>query len=91
MTWSRSTATSSRSSRCIDVRRSEFTRAVAAEFGARASSVTSDLVLRGVGYRTAEQALADGEDARVVWLALCEEADVPLARRHGVGRLDPRR
>jgi len=26
-----------------------------------------------------------------VWLALCEETDVPRERRYGVGRLEPRR
>ena len=51
----------------------------------------TDLSLSGVGYRTAAQALSDGVPPRDVWLALCIEADVPEARRHGVGLLDPRR
>lgn len=73
------------------MRRSEFDRAVRDEFGARGTYLVSDLVLSSVGERTAAEALAAGEPPRGVWLALCVEADVPLARRHGVGRLDPNR
>ncbi len=42
-----------------------------------AASVAKDYVLEGVGGRTAIQALADGEDVRTVWLAVCEAFDVP--------------
>ncbi|MCI1017840.1 DUF3046 domain-containing protein [Microbacterium sp. C5A9] len=73
------------------MRRSEFLRAVDAEFGARGSSLVSDLVLTQLGDRTAEIALDDGIPPRDIWLALCVEADVPLERRHGAGRLEPRR
>lgn len=73
------------------MRRSEFDRAVADEFGARGGSLMTDLVLSAVGGRTSADALAAGVDPREVWLALCEETDVPLERRYGVGRLDPRR
>lgn len=73
------------------MRRSEFDRAVADEFGARAGSLMVDLVLTGVGGRTSSEALAAGIDPRDVWLALCAETDVPANRRYGVGRLDPRR
>lgn len=73
------------------MRRSEFQRAVDEEFGARAASVVSDLALSGVGHRTAAQAIADGVAPREVWLALCAETDVPEARRHGAGRLEPHR
>ncbi len=72
------------------MRRSEFDRAVDAEFGARAPSLIVDLALPGVGGRTAAEALTAGVPPREVWLALCVEADVPEARRHGVGQLDPR-
>lgn len=72
------------------MRRSEFDRAVADEFGAGAGSLVTDLVLSDVGNRTASQALSAGVPPRQVWLALCEETDVPVARRYGVGRLDPR-
>ena len=42
-----------------------------------AASVAKDYVLSGVGGRTVEQALADGEDVRVIWQAVCEAFDVP--------------
>jgi len=73
------------------MRRSEFQRAVDDEFGARANAVVNDLVLSRVGGRTAAEAIAAGVDPREVWLALCEELDVPADRRYGVGRLEPRR
>lgn len=73
------------------MRRSEFARAVADEFGARATTVVTDLFLSQVGGRTAEAAIAAGVDPREVWLALCDELDVPAERRYGVGRLEPRR
>ncbi|CAN7235559.1 DUF3046 domain-containing protein [Microbacterium sp. LjRoot45] len=72
------------------MRLSEFTRAVTAEFGTQGDALVSDLALSALSYRTASQALADGVDTREVWLALCAEADVPMARRHGVGRLESR-
>ncbi|WP_345802120.1 DUF3046 domain-containing protein [Microbacterium sp. AZCO] len=73
------------------MRRSEFERAVAAEFGPRASALMSDLVLPTLGDRTAREALDAGIPPREIWLALCEETDVPLDRRYGAGRLDPKR
>jgi hypothetical protein len=73
------------------VRRSEFERAVADEFGARGSSLIADLALPQFGGRTAAEALSAGEPARDVWAALCAETDVPLQRRYGAGRLEPRR
>jgi len=72
------------------MRRSEFLRAVDDEFGARATSLTHDLVLGGLGM-TALAALDAGVPPRDIWLALCDEADVPAERRYGVGRLEPRR
>lgn len=69
------------------MRRSEFDRALAFEFGANAISVFHDLVLSGVSYRTAEQALKDGVSPREVWVALCEEAQLPPDRKYGVGQL----
>jgi len=73
------------------MRRSEFLRAVDAEFGSRGGALVEDLVLRAVGGRTAAQALEAGVPPRDVWLALCAEMDVPEARRYGAGRLEPRR
>ena len=71
------------------MRRSEFLRAVSDEFGGRADSLTRDLTLGALGC-TAYEALAAGVPPRRIWLALCDETDVPDARRHGVGRLEPR-
>jgi hypothetical protein len=73
------------------VRKSEFDRAVAAEFGARGGSLVSDLVLTSVGGRTPAEALRDGVPPREVWDALCAATDVPPTRRYGVGRMDPPR
>lgn len=39
---------------------------------------------------TAQDALDRGIPARDVWNALCEDLQVPLARRHGRGLIDPR-
>ena len=73
------------------MRRSEFFRAVRDEFGARGDALVADLALSALGHRTAAEALADGDPAGEVWLALCAETDVPQARRYGAGRLEPRR
>ncbi|MDT3330326.1 MULTISPECIES: DUF3046 domain-containing protein [Microbacterium] len=73
------------------MRHSEFDRAVADEFGSGGASLVSDLVLTGVDNRTAREALAAGVAPRDVWYALCAETDVPVDRRYGAGRLDPRR
>ncbi|WP_375384950.1 DUF3046 domain-containing protein [uncultured Microbacterium sp.] len=72
------------------MRRSEFLRAVADEFGARSTFLLNDLVLGEVGDRTPTQALDAGVPPREIWLALCAEMDVPEARRYGAGRLEPR-
>ncbi len=51
--------------------------------------MTHDLVLGGIGL-TSVEALDAGVPPRDIWLALCDETDVPVERRYGVGRLDPR-
>ena len=54
------------------------------EFGLAYSQVISrDLVLGVLGDRTAEAALAAGEDPKDVWLALCEANNVPKERWAG--------
>lgn len=73
------------------MRRSEFLRAVEDEFPGRTSSVLNDLVLTPLAGRTAKEALAAGIPPREIWLALCDEMEVPENRRHGAGRLEPRR
>ncbi|WP_345752855.1 DUF3046 domain-containing protein [Microbacterium rhizophilus] len=72
------------------MRRSEFLRAVDDEFGPRATTLMSDLVLPGIGL-TPQDALEAGVSPREIWLSLCAETDVPLSRRYGAGRLEPRR
>ncbi|WP_217183650.1 DUF3046 domain-containing protein [Streptomyces sp. AC495_CC817] len=73
------------------MRRSEFLRAVQDEFHGRAPSLLSDLVLSALSGRTAAEALDAGVPPKQIWLALCAEMDVPESRRHGVGRLEPRK
>jgi hypothetical protein len=49
-----------------------------AQFGdVYAASVAKDHVLAGLGGRTVNQAIADGEDVKVVWRAVCEAFRVP--------------
>jgi hypothetical protein len=73
------------------VKLSEFRTAMTTEFGGAYSRVlANDLVLRELGGRTANDALAAGESPRTVWLAICRETDVPEARRHGAGVPPPR-
>ena len=49
-----------------------------AQFGeAYAESVAKDFVLAGLGGRTVERALADGEDVKKVWHAVSDSFNVP--------------
>ena len=51
-------------------------------FGERyAESVAKDHVLSNLGGRTVNKALGDGEDAKVVWRAVCEAFNVPDSLR----------
>jgi hypothetical protein len=55
------------------------------EFGAGyAGSLARDHVIGALGNRTVLQALEEGEPPRTVWLALCDDMDVPESRRLGV-------
>ncbi|WP_091537830.1 DUF3046 domain-containing protein [Modestobacter sp. DSM 44400] len=47
----------------------------------RAESVARDHVLSAVGGRTAVEAIEAGVALRKVWLAICEEYDVPPKKR----------
>jgi Protein of unknown function (DUF3046) len=48
------------------------------QFGeAYAESVAKDFVLSGLGDRTVNKALADGEDAKKVWRAVSDTFNVP--------------
>ncbi len=56
----------------------EFWQRMDEQFGAAyAQSVAKDFVLAGLGDRTVQQALADGEDAKVIWRAVCTAFPVP--------------
>ena len=60
------------------VRLTEFWARMRAQFGdVYAQSVAKDYVFARLGGRTIERALADGEDAKVIWRAVCETFDVP--------------
>jgi len=64
------------------VRLTEFWQRMRAQFGdTYADSVAKDYVLAGLGERTVEQALAEGEDAKIIWRAVCREFDVPPSLR----------
>ena len=73
------------------VRHSEFWSLVDEEFGpGRGRLLAREHVLLDLGGRSAEQALADGEPVRDVWLALARSLDVPRSRWWGRDR-PPRR
>lgn len=60
------------------VRLTEFWQRMDEHFGsAYAQSVAKDFVLAGLGGRTAQQALADGEDVKMLWQAICAAFPVP--------------
>jgi hypothetical protein len=64
------------------VRQTEFWDRMRAQFGeAYADSVARDHALSALGSRTVNQALADGEDVKVVWRAVCEAFRIPERRR----------
>jgi Protein of unknown function (DUF3046) len=60
------------------VRLTDFWQRMDEQFGsAYAQSVAKDYVLAGLGGRTVAQALADGEDVKVIWRAICAAFPVP--------------
>jgi hypothetical protein len=60
------------------VRLTEFWNRMRAQFGdVYADSVAKDYVLAALGSRTVNQAIADGEDVKTVWRAVCEAFRVP--------------
>lgn len=72
------------------MRLSELHRAAAEEFGeVYAGVLMRDHWLTALG-GTARDALDRGVPARAVWLALCDEMQVPEVRRYGRGLRDPR-
>jgi len=64
------------------VRLTMFWERMRAQFGdVYAESVAKDYVLSNLGGRTVNRALAEGEDAQVVWRAVCETFNVPESLR----------
>ena len=60
------------------MRLTEFWARMREQFGdTYAESVAKDYVLSGLGGRTVNKALADGEDAKLVWRAVCDQFNVP--------------
>ena len=60
------------------VRLTMFWERMREQFGdVYAESVAQDYVLAALGGRTVNQALADGEEVKVVWRAVCEAFRVP--------------
>ncbi len=67
------------------VRYSEFWSLVDEVLGrAHGRVLAGSLRLGALGDRTAEVALAENEDPRDVWHALCDELEIPDSRRWGV-------
>jgi Protein of unknown function (DUF3046) len=64
------------------VRLTEFWERMREQFGdVYAESLAKDYVLSNLGGRTVNKALADGEDPKVVWRAVCDTFNVPDALR----------
>ena len=64
------------------MRLTEFWRRMESRFGASyARSYAADQVLSTLGSRTVLQALADGEDAKQVWRAVCDATGAPSSER----------
>ncbi|NEK86776.1 DUF3046 domain-containing protein [Blastococcus saxobsidens] len=64
------------------MRLQEFWRRLDAQFGSmRAQSVARDHVFSVLGGRSAVEAIDAGVPVRKVWLAVCEEFDVPVKER----------
>jgi hypothetical protein len=63
------------------VRLTEFWERMREQFGdVYAESVAKDYVLSNIGERTVNKALADGEDPKIVWRAVCETFNIPQSR-----------
>lgn len=64
------------------MRRAEFTALADHVFGpVLAAAYARELVIPALGGRSAAQAIAEGEDVRRAWTALCDAMDVPESRR----------
>ncbi|MGY1704978.1 DUF3046 domain-containing protein [Geodermatophilus sp. SYSU D00697] len=64
------------------MRLQDFWSRLTSQFGSmRAESVARDHVFASLGGRTAVEAIEAGLPVRTVWLAICEEYDVPQKER----------
>ena len=64
------------------MRLTDFWARMREQFGdTYAESVAKDYVVSGLGGRTVNKALADGEDAKVVWRAVCDTFNIPESHR----------
>jgi hypothetical protein len=69
------------------MRVSAFWELMEGEFGSSyARSLAGRHVLGALGGQTAMEALAAGVEPRRVWVALCDDMDVPASRRLGADR-----
>lgn len=64
------------------MRLTEFWNRMERRFGVPyARSYAADMVLAELGSRTVLQALAEGDDTKSVWRAVCDATAAPLAER----------
>jgi DUF3046 family protein len=64
------------------MRLTDFWDRMSRQFGpAYAESWARDVVLRELGGRSVQQALAEGEDVKTVWRAVCQVVEVPASER----------
>lgn len=67
-----------------EVKHSEYRRLMTDEFGSAYAAVLGNShVLQALGNRTPDQALADGVKPRDVWVAICDDLQIPEDRRLG--------
>ena len=64
------------------MRLTDFWQRMERRFGLTyARSYASDMVLAELGSRTVVQALAEGDDVKGVWRAVCDATAVPVSER----------
>ena len=64
------------------MRLTEFWERMERRFGpAYVHSYAADMVIAELGSRTVNQALAQGEDAKTVWRAVCDATHAPASER----------
>lgn len=68
----------------MSMREREFWQLLEEVFGRTyGRSIAHDQSLDKLSNRTVEQALADGEEPRIVWNVLCDQMDIPDPERWG--------